>query len=96
MDEILFFAECDGEESGGEGNVMAASMLGNPGDSGRGADFGTSRLELTLRCAGFFCCFDGHGEVGDVCDALGKADSWREWLDLMDAEEDVVGAGWTT
>lgn len=34
VDDTLLLAECEAVLSGGDGNVIAASIFGNPGDSG--------------------------------------------------------------
>lgn len=54
---MLLLAECERILSGGEGNVMAASMLGNPGESGCISVSGTASVRLTEISAGFFCIF---------------------------------------
>lgn len=45
--------------SGGEGNVMLANILGNPGESGSVDVSGTPRVRLTKMLAGFLSCCVG-------------------------------------
>ena len=47
--------------SGGEGNVIAPNMAGNPGESGIGAGVLTFKEEFAIsaRCAGFVIFFTG-------------------------------------
>jgi hypothetical protein len=55
---------------------MAASIVGNPGDSGSWFVWGTSSLDLTMRLEGFLDCLDrGEVAVGDDDDVFGKAES---------------------
>ena len=57
---LLLDRDVDGLELlGGDGNVMAASMLGNPGDSGGRLPSGTSSAADDAcdgLCCSCFCC----------------------------------------
>ena len=53
--ELTLFEREDGRELlviGGEGNVIFASILGNPGDSGCTMVFGTAKADFTFRSGG--------------------------------------------
>ena len=61
---MLLLAECDLTLSGGEGKVIAASILGNPGESGCICACGTSSVRLTEILAGFLACL---GDLTGLC-----------------------------
>lgn len=56
VEATLLLAECDLMLSGGDGKVIAASILGKPGESGCIWVCGTSSVLFTEIFAGFFCC----------------------------------------
>ena len=67
-EDTLLLAEWERMLSGGDGNSMLASILGNPGDSGRTEVSGICSRDLTLILAGFFCVLDDLGELFALSD----------------------------
>jgi hypothetical protein len=76
---------------GGEGKFMAASMLGNPGDSGWRLPFGTCRLVLmrTLRLSG-----DLSRDEGGLClpDRFDFLDNCLRWCSEVRGSEGCVNS----
>lgn len=86
--------------SGGDGNDIAASMFGNPGDSGnKFGPCGTSNMDLTMMLPGFLGCLDDFGDVFFDDLVLGKAESLPLSGDFGDVVDDAsvpLGPPWRT